>query len=40
VLLGVLLWEQHAGDVPGVQDDWDILAGGEELELIEELEFL
>ena len=38
-LLAVLLWQQHAGDLQGVQEDWDILAGGEELELIEELEF-
>ena len=39
LLLAVLLWQQHAGDLQGVQEDWDILAAGEELELIEELEF-
>ena len=38
-LLAVLVWQQRAGDLPGVQEDWDILASGEELELIEELEF-
>ena len=38
-LLLVLVWQQHAGNLPGVQEDWDILAGGEELDLIEELEF-
>ena len=38
-LLAVLVWQQQPGDLPGVQEDWDILAGGEELELIEELEF-
>ena len=38
-LLAVLVWQQRPGDLPGVQEDWDILASGEELELIEELEF-
>jgi hypothetical protein len=38
-LLAVLVWQQHSGDLAAVQEDWDILAAGEELELIEELEF-
>ncbi len=38
-LLAVLVRQQNADDLSGVQEDWDIAAGGEELELIEELEF-
>ena len=38
-LLAVLVWQQRAGDLRSVQEYWDILARGEELELIEKLEF-
>jgi hypothetical protein len=38
-LLAVLVWQQQAGDLPGVEDDWELVASGEDLELIEELEF-
>ena len=38
-LLAVLVWHQRPGEFNGLQEDWELLAAGEELELIEELEF-
>jgi hypothetical protein len=37
--MAVLVW-QHQGPGPlGLHEEWELLAEGEELELIEELEF-
>lgn len=38
-LLAVLVWQHQGADLSGLQEEWELLAAGEELELIEELEF-
>ncbi len=38
-LLAVLVWQQQRSGLNGLQEDWELLAAGEDLELIEELEF-
>ncbi len=38
-VLAVVVWQHHDSGLPLSADDWELLAAGEEIELIEEWEF-